>query len=38
VSPAIVHVEIHGEPPLGEKWALIHFMAGVLAEASSAHD
>jgi dienelactone hydrolase len=38
VSPAIVHVEIHGEPPLGEKWALVHFMAGVLAEADSAHE
>jgi dienelactone hydrolase len=38
VSPAIVHVEIHGEPPLGEQWDLVHFMAGVLAEASSAHN
>ncbi len=38
VSPAIVHVEIHGEPPLGDRWELVHFMAGVLAEAAAAHD
>ena len=35
VSPAIIHVEIQGEPPLGEKWALVHFMAGILDEAAS---
>jgi dienelactone hydrolase len=38
VSPAIVHVEIHGEPALGEQWALVHFMAGVLEEAAAARN
>ena len=38
VSPAIVHVEIQGDPPAGEKWALVHFMAGVLTEAAAARD
>jgi dienelactone hydrolase len=32
VSPAVVHVEL-GEPSLGDKVALIHFLADVLAEA-----
>jgi pimeloyl-ACP methyl ester carboxylesterase len=36
VSPAILHVEIHGEPGAGEQWDLVHFMAGVLDEASAA--
>jgi pimeloyl-ACP methyl ester carboxylesterase len=35
ISPAIQHVELQGEPGLGERWALVHFMAGVLAEASA---
>ena len=33
VSPALVHVELGPSTPLSEKWALVHFMAGVLAEA-----
>lgn len=33
VSPAIVHVELHGKPTLNDQWSLVHFMAGVL-EAS----
>lgn len=36
VSPAIVHVEIEGKPAFAEQWALIHFMAGILAEARAA--
>lgn len=35
ISPAILHVEIHGEPDSGEQWDLVHFMAGVLAEAAA---
>jgi dienelactone hydrolase len=35
VSPAVVHVELEGEPPLREKWALVHFMADVLGAAGS---
>jgi acetyl esterase/lipase len=35
VSRAIEHVELHGEPPMGEKWALVHFMSAVLAEADA---
>jgi pimeloyl-ACP methyl ester carboxylesterase len=35
VSPALVHVEMTGEPPIAERWALVHFMAGVLAEAEA---
>jgi pimeloyl-ACP methyl ester carboxylesterase len=35
VSPAVVHVELEGEPPLREKWALVHFMAEVLGAAGS---
>ncbi len=39
VSPAVVHVEIHGEPSVRDRWALVHFMAGVLDEAAAAaHD
>jgi dienelactone hydrolase len=33
VSPALVHVELQGEPSLAEQWALVHFMAGVLDTA-----
>ena len=36
VSPAIVHVELEGEPSMGDKWALVHFMADVLAQADHA--
>jgi dienelactone hydrolase len=36
VSRAIVHVELGGETPLAEKWALVHFMAGILQEAEAA--
>lgn len=36
VSPAIVHVEITGEPSAGEQWSLVHFMASVLAAAHDA--
>jgi dienelactone hydrolase len=36
VSPAVVHVEIHGEPSVRDRWALVHFMAGVLDEAAVA--
>lgn len=38
VSPAVVHVEIQGEPLLRDQWAIVHFMAGVLDEAAAAHD
>jgi len=36
VSPALVHVELQGEPTVAEQWQLVRFMAGVLdaAEAS----
>lgn len=33
VSPAIQHVEMHGEPTAREKWELVHFMGEVLGEA-----
>jgi acetyl esterase/lipase len=33
ISPAIMHVELTGEPPLGEQWALVRFMARMLAVA-----
>ncbi|APR77097.1 Hypothetical protein A7982_02444 [Minicystis rosea] len=36
VSPAIVHVELGPSTPFSEKWDLVHFMAGVLAEAAAA--
>jgi pimeloyl-ACP methyl ester carboxylesterase len=35
VSPALVHVELEGEPSKREKWALVHFMAEVLEAAGS---
>ena len=39
ISPALQHVELHGEPSLGEKWKLVHFMARVLAAAQNeTHD
>ncbi len=38
VSPAVVHVEIQGEPLLRDQWALVHFMAGVLDEAAAARN
>ena len=34
VSPAVVHVEIEGEPSAREKFALVHFMAEVLDAAA----
>jgi dienelactone hydrolase len=34
VSPALVHVELEGEPTWGEQWALVRFMADVLARAA----
>jgi pimeloyl-ACP methyl ester carboxylesterase len=33
ISDAIQHVELHGEPSLGDKLALVHFMADVLEAA-----
>jgi pimeloyl-ACP methyl ester carboxylesterase len=33
VSPAIEHVEVHGEPTLAQKWELVHFMGQVIGEA-----
>lgn len=33
VSPALQHVELEGEPGLVEKWKLVHFIAGLLAQA-----
>ena len=33
VSPAVSHVELHGEPSAKDKWALVHFMAQVISEA-----
>ena len=33
ISPAVVHVELDAEPSIAETWALVHFMADVLAEA-----
>ena len=30
VSPALVHVELEGEPSFADKWAIVHFMAQVL--------
>jgi dienelactone hydrolase len=35
VSPAVVHVELEGEPGWQEKWRVLHFMAGVLGEAEA---
>jgi len=36
ISPAVVHVELEGEPSARDKLALVHFMADVLAEADAA--
>ena len=36
VSPAIQHVELK-EPTLTDKWALFHFMSGIITEAELAH-
>lgn len=33
ISPAVVHVELQGDPPLLEQWALVRFMQEVLVEA-----
>jgi dienelactone hydrolase len=33
VSPAIQHVELQGEPTLGDEVALVHFLSGVLEAA-----
>ena len=33
VSPALVHVELDGDPTLGDRWSLVHFMADLLDEA-----
>jgi hypothetical protein len=33
VSPAIQHVELQGEPSLGDELALVHFLSDVLEEA-----
>ena len=35
VSPALVHVELEGEPGVREKCALVHFMAEVLDATES---
>jgi len=32
VSPAINHVELGDKPSIGDEWAVIHFLAGVLGE------
>jgi pimeloyl-ACP methyl ester carboxylesterase len=34
VSPAIQHVELQGEPSLGDELALVHFLSDVLEEAT----
>jgi dienelactone hydrolase len=36
VSPAIMHVELTGQPPLTDQWALVRFMAGMLDRAERA--
>jgi dienelactone hydrolase len=36
VSTAVIHVDLDREPTLQEKWALVHFMADVLAQADRA--
>lgn len=33
VSPAVVHVELEGEPTLSDQWKLVDFMAQILGEA-----
>ena len=35
VSPALVHVELEGEPSRADQWALVHFMGQVLGEAEA---
>ncbi len=35
VSRAISHAEVEGAPGLGDSWALVHFMAGVLEETEN---
>lgn len=35
ISPAVVHVELDGDPPILEKWALVRFMKDVLSEAEA---
>jgi pimeloyl-ACP methyl ester carboxylesterase len=35
VSPALVHVELEGEPSFADKWALVHFMAQILEALES---
>jgi pimeloyl-ACP methyl ester carboxylesterase len=35
VSKLIGHVEVEGSPPLGERWAAVHFFAKVLAQANA---
>jgi pimeloyl-ACP methyl ester carboxylesterase len=37
VSRLIGHVEVEGTPPLGERWAALHFMADLLEEAHRPH-
>jgi dienelactone hydrolase len=39
ISPALQHVELHGEPSFDEKWKLVHFMARVLDQTDhETHD
>lgn len=33
VSPAVVHVELEGEPTTADQWNLVHFMAQIIEEA-----
>jgi len=33
ISPAVSHVELEGKPTLFDQWRVVHFLAGVLAEA-----
>jgi hypothetical protein len=33
VSPAVVHVELEGDPTANDQWQLVDFMAQVLSEA-----
>ena len=35
ISQALQHVELHGEPTLLERWALLHFVAGMIGLATS---
>jgi dienelactone hydrolase len=36
ISEALQHVELHGEPSLGERWALLHFVAELIDQAATA--